>query len=88
MIAQVAPNGPAAQAGIRGSQRRVRVGNFMLDVGGDIILALDGEKIASVDDLTAFLDERKKAGDEVRVEVLRDGKPLTLIVRLGELPEG
>jgi S1-C subfamily serine protease len=40
-----------------------------------------------VDDLTAFLDERKKPGDDIRVEVLRDGKPITLVVRLGELPE-
>jgi S1-C subfamily serine protease len=87
MIAQVAPNGPAARAGLRGSQRRVRVGNYMVNVGGDIIRTLDGEKIATVDDLTAFLDERKKVGDEVRVDVMRDGKPHVVTVRLGELPE-
>ena len=88
LISQVAPGGPAARAGLRGSQRRARVGNVMIGVGGDIIMALDGEKIASVDDLTAFLDERKKAGEDVRVEVLRDGNSLTVVVRLGELPEG
>jgi len=87
MIAQVAPNGPAARAGLRGSQRRVRVGNYMMNVGGDIIQALDGQKIAGVDDLTAFLDEHKKVGDDVRVDFLRDGKPQTMTVRLGELPE-
>lgn len=87
MIAQVAPGGPAARAGLRGSERRVRVGNYMMNVGGDIIQALDGQKIANVDDLTAFLDERKKVGDDVRVDFLRDGKPQTMTVRLGELPE-
>jgi S1-C subfamily serine protease len=87
MIAQVAPGGPAARAGLWASHRRVRVGNYLMTVGGDIIQALDGKKITSVDDLTAFLDEQKKAGDEVRVDVLREGKPLTVIVRLGELPE-
>jgi putative serine protease PepD len=87
MIAQVAPGGPAARAGLRGSQRRVRVGNFMLTVGGDIIVALDGQKIGTVDDLTAFLDEQKKAGDDVRVDVLRDDKPTSVVVKLGELPE-
>jgi putative serine protease PepD len=87
MIAQVTPNGPAAKAGLRGSQRRIRVGNVMVGVGGDIVMRLDGEKITSVDDLTAFLDERKKPGEDVRVEVLRDGKPMTLVVQLGELPE-
>ncbi|HSC72095.1 MAG TPA: trypsin-like peptidase domain-containing protein [Candidatus Methylomirabilis sp.] len=88
IISQVTPNGPAARAGLRGSQRRARVGNYMVGMGGDIIVALDGEKIASVDDLTAFLDERKKAGDDVRVEVLRDGNSVTVVVKLGELPEG
>ena len=87
VIAQLAPGGPAARAGLRGSQRRVRVGNYMVSVGGDIIQALDGQKIAAVDDLTGFLDEKKKAGEDVRVDILRDGKPLTIVVRLGDLPE-
>ena len=87
MIAQLAANGPAARAGLRGSQRRVRVGNYMVTVGGDIIQALDGQKITTVDDLTAFLDDRKRVGDDVTIEALRDGKPLAVTVRLGELPE-
>jgi S1-C subfamily serine protease len=87
MIAQVAPGSPADRAGLRGAQRRVRVRNFMFAVGGDIIVALDGQKIASVDDLTGFLDEKKKAGEDVRVDVLRDGKPVSVIIRLAELPE-
>jgi S1-C subfamily serine protease len=87
MIAQVAPNGPAARAGLRGAQRRVRMRNIMVSVGGDIIVALDGQKITSVDDLTAFLDEHKKAGEDIRVNVLRDGNTMTVVTRLGELPE-
>ncbi len=87
MIAQVAPGGPAARAGLRGAQRRVRVGNLSVAVGGDIILALDGQKISTVDDLTGFLDEQKKAGEDIRLDLLRDGKPVTVVVRLGELPE-
>jgi S1-C subfamily serine protease len=82
LIAVVAPGGPADQAGLRGAQQRVQVGNFLVPAGGDIIRALDGQKIASVDDLTAFLDDRKKPGDDVRVEVLRDGAPRTVVVRL------
>ena len=87
MIAQVWPNAPAARAGLRGSQRRMRVGNYLYSVGGDIIRTLDGEKVANMDDVIAFLEDRKKVGDEVRVDFLRDGKPHAVTVRLGESPE-
>ncbi|MBI4536893.1 MAG: trypsin-like peptidase domain-containing protein [candidate division NC10 bacterium] len=87
MIAQVSPNGPAARAGLRGSQRRIRVGNYLVSVGGDIVVGLDGRKIGSVDDLTAYLDDKKKPGEELQVNILRDGKGLSVTLRLGELPE-
>ena len=87
LIARVAPGGPAERAGLRGGQRRVRVRNLIFHVGGDIIMALDGQKVTTVDDLTGFLDENKKVGEEVRVEVLRDGKPMSINARLAELPE-
>ena len=64
IISQVAPGGPAARAGLRGSQRRARVGNYMIGVGGDIIMALDGEKI---------LDAKSKAGMWTPAK-LNDGK--------------
>lgn len=87
MIARVTPGSPAERAGLRGGQRRVRVRNAIFAVGGDIILALDGQKVTTVEDLTGFLDEKKKAGDDIRLEILRDGKPVTVTARLAELPE-
>jgi S1-C subfamily serine protease len=87
MIAEVTPSGPAAQAGVRGSQRRVRVGNSLWAVGGDIVIALDGKKVASVNDLIAYLEDKKKPGDELRVDILRDGKAMSITLRVGELPE-
>ncbi len=87
MIGQVNPNGPAAQAGLRGSQRRVRVGNYLVSVGGDIVVGLDGKNVASVDDLIAYLEDKKKPGEELRVDILRDGKAMSITLRIGELPE-
>ena len=87
MIARVTPGSPADRAGLRGGQRRVRVRNLIFAAGGDIILALDGQKVATVDDLTGFLDEHKKAGEEIRVDILRDGKQESVTARLAELPE-
>jgi S1-C subfamily serine protease len=88
LVTQVDPQGPAARAGLRGARRSARLGNRLFPVGGDIIVAVDGNRVASVDGLVAFLDAERKVGDEVRLEVIRDLRPLTLAVRLGELPEG
>lgn len=87
MVAQVYPESPAAKAGLRGSRKPVRVGNTIVYLGGDIITAIDGKKLSSIDDLTAYLDYERKVGDEVRLEVLRDGRSLSIQVRLGELPD-
>jgi S1-C subfamily serine protease len=87
IISRVTPGSPAERAGLRGGLRRVRVRNVIIAVGGDIILAIDGQKIATLDDLTGFLDENKKAGEDVRVDILRDGKPVSITARLAELPE-
>jgi S1-C subfamily serine protease len=48
----------------------------------DVILLFDGKKVASTADLVILLKARA-AGDEVTLELLRDGKPLELKVRLG-----
>jgi S1-C subfamily serine protease len=86
LIVEVSPQGPAARAGVRGSTRRARVGNTLVRVGGDILVGVDGRRISSIDELTAYLDEDRKVGDVVKVELLRDGRRLTVPVRLGELP--
>ncbi len=53
----------------------------------DVIVAIDGQKISTVGDLRRELF-RKKPGDSVRVEVVRDGQRVTLTVVLTELRSG
>lgn len=53
----------------------------------DIIVAIDGQKISTVGDLRRELF-RRKPGDQVRVEVVRDGRRLTLTITLTELRSG
>jgi len=76
-IYQVSPNGPAAAAGLRGLQQ-TEDGDVAI---GDIILSIDGEKIADGDDLYRVLDKRQ-FGDVVQVEVFRDGRRVKVPVRL------
>ncbi|MDX6383769.1 MAG: hypothetical protein QOK48_1342 [Blastocatellia bacterium] len=81
LIVSVVPGGAAAAAGLRGV---VQTEDGDLELG-DIIVAIDGEKISNNDDLFKLLDKRK-VGDTVNVEIFRQSSRMTVPVRLTEGP--
>jgi serine protease Do len=50
---------------------------------GDVILKADGMKVESVSELSAMIQDKKK-GDKIRIELVRDKKPLTIEVEIEE----
>jgi S1-C subfamily serine protease len=80
LILGVAPNGPAAKAGLRPS-RRDAFGEMDL---GDLIVAMDGTAVSMLDDLYEELDKHR-VGEKVKLTVLRDGKQVDVEVTLAEL---
>jgi putative serine protease PepD len=82
MIWEIAPNGSAAAAGLRGLAQ-TEDGDIVM---GDIIVAIDGEKVSEKDDLFRVLDKHQ-IGDVVKVEIFRDNKRMTVPVRLLEAPD-
>jgi len=85
LVAQVAPNGPAAQAGLRGSSTAATINGRRIMVGGDIITAFNGTSVATIQDLQGLL-RAANPGDTATLTVLRDGQSLDLSVTLGERP--
>ncbi|MBE0689870.1 MAG: trypsin-like peptidase domain-containing protein [Anaerolineae bacterium] len=84
-VSQVTSGGPAAQAGVRGSDF-TRVSN-----GGvsnvDIITAIDGVQVKGMDELVSYLARYTLPGQTVAVSVLRDGRePIALNVTLSPRP--
>jgi S1-C subfamily serine protease len=77
VVLDVFPGSGAARAGLE-PIRRGRYGDVIL---GDVIVAVDGKKIESLDDLFNVL-ESKQIGDTVPVVVLRDGRKRTVSVKL------
>ena len=77
LVMSVEPGNGAAIAGLRATTQTEEGGVRL----GDIITRVDGEAIGDADDLTRALD-RRSVGDTVQVEVVRDGRRLTLGVRL------
>lgn len=82
MIWNLQPGGAAANAGLRGLVQ-TEDGDVVL---GDIIVAMDGEKISNTDDLYRALDKHK-VGDTVQIEIVREGRRLTVPVKLTEAPQ-
>jgi S1-C subfamily serine protease len=79
MIWEMVPNGSAAAAGLRGLAQS-EDGEIVL---GDIIVAIDGEKVTERDDLFRILDKHK-VGDVVKVDIYRDNRKMSVPVRLLE----
>jgi S1-C subfamily serine protease len=77
VVAGVEPNSPAAQAGLRGMQETADGGMVL----GDIIQEADGKPVRTVDELFAAL-ERHKAGETIRLQVLREGRTQEVAVTL------
>jgi len=84
LLVEVAtPRGPAAVAGIRGGDRLAQAGMRRIHIGGDVIVAIDGQKVAGQLDVNVVLN-RKRPGDTVNVSVFRGGKKMDIPVKLGE----
>jgi S1-C subfamily serine protease len=77
LIITVAPGEAAANAGLRGLTQTEN-GDYEI---GDIIVGMDGEKIANSDDLYRLLDKHQ-VGDTVQLQVLRNGRRTSVPVRL------
>jgi S1-C subfamily serine protease len=83
LILEVAPGGAADRAGLRGGNERAYLGNTPIMLGGDLIVAVDGEKVADQPDLTQLMNNHR-AGDTVRVTIYRGKKKMDVDVQLGE----
>lgn len=85
MVIDVAPGGPAAKAGLRGSSLQGNVRAAQAPTGGDVIIAIDGQAINSFDDVVAYLARATQINQTVNLTVMRDGKEqnvkLTLTAR-------
>jgi S1-C subfamily serine protease len=85
LVVAATKGGPAAVAGVRGGDHVVRAGMQRIAIGGDLIVAVDGQKVASPFDLNILLN-RKRPGDVMTLTIFRGGKKMELPVKLGERP--
>ena len=65
----------------------MRLGRAYLPVGGDIIVALDGEHVTSLQEMTVYLETETQVGDIIEVTITRDGEEESVQVTLAERPQ-
>ena len=82
LIIQVGRGTGAAAAGLRGMQQ-TEMGDIEL---GDIIVGIDNDKVGNSDDLFRVLDKHQ-IGETVQVQIWRDGRRMSVPVRLMDSPD-
>ncbi len=83
LIERVLPGGAAERAGLRGGTQRAYQGNTPVMLGGDLIVAMDGQEITSPQDLQAVMNSHR-AGDTVTVTIFRGRRRMDMPVKLGD----
>jgi S1-C subfamily serine protease len=83
LIVQAVPGGAADSAGLRGGSERAFLSNRPIMVGGDLIVAIDGQKVEDQQELAQIMNNHR-AGDSVRITIYRGKKKMDVKVTLGE----
>ena len=86
LISQVVEGGPADEAGLQGSDGKRTFQGAQIETGGDVIVAVDGHRLKHESDL-AELISRRRTGQTVTLEILRNGEREEISVELKPRPE-
>src|SRR4051812_33828550 len=83
LVIQVTPGSAADQAGLHGGSERAYLGNTPIALGGDLIVAIDDQRIDDEQDLSQIMNNHR-AGDTVKITLYRGKRKLDVTVSLGE----
>jgi S1-C subfamily serine protease len=83
LIQKLIPGGAAERAGMHGGNQQAYVGNTPILLGGDLIVAIDGQQVSDTDEVSVLM-EKHQAGDTVSVTFYRGRKQITLKLILGD----
>ena len=83
LIIRVVSGGAAERAGLKGGTERAYLGNTPIMVGGDLIVAIDGQDVQDQQELSRIMNNHR-AEDVVKVTIYRGKRRMDVEVTLGE----
>lgn len=86
LVISVSNDSPAKKAGLQGMKETKEIDGVSYQVGGDIVLTVDGKVVRKIDDILIHLQREKSVGDQMILQILRDGKVTDIILTLEERP--
>jgi S1-C subfamily serine protease len=86
LVNQVTAGSPAEKAGLRGSEKQTTIDGQQVNVGGDVIIAIDNQPVKTFDDLVAYLTSSTSVGQTITLTILRDGQQQDVKVTLAARP--
>lgn len=85
LVQEIYPGSPAATAGLRAGDEPTQTNYGSIMKGADVILSIDGQPVYNQSDLN-YAVVQHKLGDKVRLEIVRDGRRVTVETTLTERP--
>ena len=74
LVTEVTSGSPAEISGIRGGEEIKDINGRQIELGGDVIVAVDNITIRKIEDLISYLQSERSVGDTVILSLLRDGR--------------
>ena len=85
-VSSLTEGGPALVAGLQATTETITQDGRQVEVGGDVITAIDGQTVKTFDDILVYLSLQTTPDQEITLTVLRDGKYQDVTLQLGTRP--
>jgi len=86
LITSISTGSAAEKAGLQDGYQQVRINSEWVIIGGDIIIAIDGNRIINGNSLMSYLEENTQPNETVTITIVRGNQTLDVSVILGQRP--
>jgi S1-C subfamily serine protease len=84
LVLLVEEGSPAEEAGLLGGTQIITIHGQPFNIGGDVITHIDDTEIIHFIDIVSYIEENKRPGDVIEIDILRHGKRMILPLTLRE----